>query len=105
MILDFLKREKKEKKAMSADNARNLFWYGDRHITLEKAIKKEISWVESEINNSCKIENRRILCKTVPVVKSQITDKVIEHFKNEGFVVKLEKFDEIPEYQVLIIGW
>lgn len=102
----FLRLFKKgERKSLTAQNARDLFEFGSKNLGIEKIIKKEIKDIEYRIEQTCRFNNSRFLCIPTPNSKLQLTIELQKHFKEEGFVVKIEEFAEIPDYHILILGW
>lgn len=94
----------KETGSWTAEEARNRVEFGGSHETLESAIYKEIKNIESSINGAT-FSEKRITSQIYSSSKREVTNGVIEHFKEKGFITDLYSNPEIPGYDILIIGW
>ena len=95
---------KHEKHYLSAEEAQNILKFGYKNITVEDALSKEIDDLETMIRSKSGVGGR-ILVYSYPDYKMDLVEKLVEHFKENGFVVDIYKNPKIEGFVVLVIGW
>jgi hypothetical protein len=90
--------------SLTAEIARNRVDFGGSNETLESAVLREVRDLERRISNAT-FSDRRIIVQIYFTSREKITRGVMDHFKEQGFIVDLYSNPELPDYQALIIGW
>lgn len=88
----------------TAEEARSRVDYGGSNETLESATFREIKTIESKIN-SATFSGDRITSAIYNSRRHDITEGVKAHFVEKGFIVDIYKNQEIPDYEIMIVGW
>lgn len=99
MFKDFFNLfRKKETTAESCREAQNKSILGKSNAKIDEII----SLIDYKVSNS-NCENTVII--TVNKNEEIIYPEVIKHFRDLGFIVLIEKFEELGEQEFLIISW
>ena len=94
----------KHKKVFNAESALNLYEYGDASVTLERAVKSRINDINSCIRYNARGRKRSFVSILTDEDK-ELINRVTKHFKDQGFFVKVQEYEEIPDNKFLVIGW
>ena len=95
---------KHEKRYMSAEEARNILRFGYKDVTIQEALSKEIDDLEMTIKSKSG-SGCRIKSTSYQDQKSDLVEKLAEHFKEKGFVVDIYENPDIKGFILLVIGW
>ena len=95
---------KHEKHYLSAEDAQNILRFGYRDVTIQDALAKEISDLETMIKSKSG-SGCRIMSIAYSDTKTDLVERLADHFKERGFVVDIYENPNIKGFILLIIGW
>lgn len=95
---------KHEKHYLSAEDAQNILRFGYRNVTIQDALAKEISDLETMIKSKSGL-GCRIMSVSYSDTKTDLVERLADHFKERGFVVDIYENPNIKGFILLIIGW